>query len=132
MCLALLAQAADPSSADLNTCQNRDTLLEDQMSIQTSLQLGKRSQKHKLRAVAKQRFGGACAYCGCIPHVLTLDHVVPRSKGGLDVRSNLVAVCRPCNKSKGSRLLWEWWQSSPCWNEARATQLAASVLVCKI
>lgn len=94
--------------------------------------LDKRSQKHKLKAAAKQRFGGTCAYCGCVPRFLTLDHVVARSKGGFDVRSNLVAVCRRCNKSKGSQPLWEWWQASPWWNEERAHQLASSVFICKI
>jgi len=94
--------------------------------------LDKRSKKHKLKAAAKQRFGGTCAYCGCVPRFLTLDHVVARSKGGFDVRSNLVAVCRRCNKSKGSQPLWEWWQASPWWNEERAHQLASNVFICKI
>jgi 5-methylcytosine-specific restriction endonuclease McrA len=103
------------------------------MSLTTSLiDLDKRSQKHKLKAAAKERFGGTCAYCGCVPRFLTLDHVVARSKGGFDVRSNLVAVCRRCNKSKGSRHLWEWWQASPWWDEERANLLASSVLICKI
>lgn len=103
------------------------------MSFQTFLSdLDQRSQKHKLKAAAKQRFGGTCAYCGCVPRSLTLDHVVARSKGGFDVRSNLVAVCQSCNKSKGSRPLWEWWQASPWWDEERAHQLASSVLICKI
>jgi 5-methylcytosine-specific restriction endonuclease McrA len=96
------------------------------------MDLDKRSKKHKLRATVKQRFGGACAYCGCVPRSLTLDHVVAKSKGGFDVRSNLVAVCPRCNKSKGSQPLWEWWQASPWWNEERASQLAANVLICKV
>ncbi len=103
------------------------------MGAQTQLKcLGGRSQKHKIKAAVKQRFGGACAYCGCVPRYLTLDHVVAKSKGGLDVRSNLAAVCQRCNKSKGSRSLWQWWQASPYWNEERANHFAATVLVCKI
>ena len=103
------------------------------MGAQTQLKcLGGRSQKHKIKAVVKQRFGGACAYCGCVPRYLTLDHIVARSKGGLDVKSNLAAVCQRCNKSKGSRSLWQWWQASPYWNEERANHFAATVLVCKI
>ncbi|MBW4422191.1 MAG: HNH endonuclease [Myxacorys californica WJT36-NPBG1] len=95
-------------------------------------ELGRKSQKCKLRAVVKQRFGGACAYCGRTPRVLTLDHIVAQSKGGANVLSNLAAVCQRCNLSKGSRLLWQWWQASPWWNEARAIEFAATVLVCKI
>ena len=91
-----------------------------------------RSQKHKLRGEVKARFGGTCVYCGCKPPVLTLDHVIAKSKGGFDVRSNLVACCRRCNKSKKSQELWQWWQSSPWWCEARARRLSAEVLICNV
>ena len=94
--------------------------------------LGRRSPKAKLKAAIKQRFGGTCAYCGCTPRVLTLDHIVARSQGGRDVRSNLVAVCQRCNLSKGSCSLWAWWQASANWSEERACQLSANVLMCKI
>jgi hypothetical protein len=90
------------------------------------------SQKHKIKADIKQRFDGTCAYCGCTPRFLTLDHVVPQTQGGLNVRSNLAAVCQRCNRSKGSRPLWSWWQASSCWNEERAIRFAETVLVCKI
>jgi 5-methylcytosine-specific restriction endonuclease McrA len=92
----------------------------------------RKPQKHKIRDAVKQRFGGACAFCGCIPRILTLDHVVAKSKGGLDVKWNLAAVCQRCNRHKGSRPLWEWWQTSPHWDEERAAQFAATVLVCQI
>lgn len=94
--------------------------------------LGRRSPKAKLKGMIKQRFGGTCAYCGGTPRVLTLDHIVARSQGGQDVRSNLAAVCQRCNLSKGSRPLWAWWQASASWSEERARRLAATVLVCKI
>ena len=94
--------------------------------------LGQRSPKAKLKVMLKQRFGGTCAYCGCTPRVLTLDHIVARSQGGLDVQWNLVAVCQRCNRSKGSRPLWTWWQASASWSEERARRLAATVLVCKM
>ena len=35
---------------------------------------------------------------------LTLDHVVPRSRGGLSTWENLVACCHPCNRRKGNQL----------------------------
>ncbi len=95
-------------------------------------ELLRKSQKHKLKARVKQRFGGACAYCGRTPRVLTLDHIVAKSKGGQDVMSNLVAVCQRCNLSKGSRPLWQWWQASPWWHEERARQFAATVLVSRL
>ncbi|MCY7407092.1 MAG: HNH endonuclease [Alkalinema sp. CAN_BIN05] len=94
--------------------------------------LENRSQKHKIRAEVKQRFGGSCAYCGCTPPVLTLDHVVAKCKGGFDVRSNLVGACRRCNNSKKSKELWQWWQSSSWWCEVRAERLSSQVLICKM
>jgi 5-methylcytosine-specific restriction endonuclease McrA len=92
----------------------------------------RRSRKADIRTEVKARFGGSCAYCGRQPRGLTLDHIVAKSKGGRDVRSNLVAVCKRCNDSKKSRELWEWWQSSSWWDEGRARQLSETVLVCQI
>ena len=45
-----------------------------------------------------------CQYCGSERH-LTVDHVVPRSKGGADTWDNLVTSCAPCNRKKGDRPL---------------------------
>lgn len=42
-----------------------------------------------------------CAYC--TGHATTVDHVVPRSRGGMDVWENLVACCVRCNNVKGDR-----------------------------
>lgn len=46
-----------------------------------------------------------CQYCGRrLPaHKLTLDHVMPRSRGGPSNWENLVAACKPCNCRKGNR-----------------------------
>ena len=40
----------------------------------------------------------------CIRDRLTLDHVVPRSRGGDSVWENVVTSCAPCNLRKGNRL----------------------------
>ncbi len=47
-----------------------------------------------------------CQYCGSHQH-LTLDHVIPRSKGGTHSWDNVVAACERCNSRKGDRLLHE-------------------------
>ncbi|MEI2702491.1 MAG: HNH endonuclease [Baekduia sp.] len=44
-----------------------------------------------------------CQYCGS-KTTLTIDHVVPRSKGGTSGWENLVASCAPCNRRKGDKL----------------------------
>jgi 5-methylcytosine-specific restriction endonuclease McrA len=42
-----------------------------------------------------------CAYCE--GHATTIDHVLPRSRGGQDSWENLVACCVRCNNHKGNR-----------------------------
>src|SRR3954449_341517 len=49
------------------------------------------------------RDGWACQYCGS-QTTLTVDHVIPRSKGGPSTWENIVASCAPCNRRKGDRL----------------------------
>lgn len=48
-----------------------------------------------------------CQYCGKVfpPSDLTLDHVVPRSRGGTSTWENLVACCKACNHKKGNSTL---------------------------
>src|SRR5881398_2371158 len=53
------------------------------------------------------RDGWRCMYCGTTAGRLTLDHVVPRSRGGDSVWENVVTSCAPCNMRKGNRLLEE-------------------------
>ncbi len=47
-----------------------------------------------------KRDGNECQYCGSV-HDLTLDHVMPRSRGGKSTWDNLVTACRRCNSKKG-------------------------------
>ena len=49
-----------------------------------------------------RRDGHRCVYCGATER-LTLDHVLPKSRGGPDAWENLVAACTPCNNRKGNR-----------------------------
>jgi 5-methylcytosine-specific restriction endonuclease McrA len=50
------------------------------------------------------RDGWACQYCGSRSQ-LTVDHVIPRSKGGPSSWDNIVASCAPCNRRKGDHHL---------------------------
>ena len=57
-----------------------------------------------------------CAYCGA--GATTIDHVLPRSRGGADSWENLVACCLRCNNVKGDRtpqeMKWELrWMPQP-------------------
>jgi 5-methylcytosine-specific restriction endonuclease McrA len=68
---------------------------------------------HQTRALSRKnillRDRNTCQYCGIILHSaeLTLDHVQPRSRGGLSTWENLVACCHSCNRRKGNQLLHE-------------------------
>lgn len=68
---------------------------------------------HQTRALSRKnillRDRNTCQYCGIVLTAgeLTLDHVIPRSRGGLSTWENLVACCHNCNRRKGSQLLHE-------------------------
>lgn len=49
------------------------------------------------------RDGERCQYCGQRGGQLTLDHVVPKHRGGRHEWENLVTACRECNHRKGGR-----------------------------
>jgi 5-methylcytosine-specific restriction endonuclease McrA len=49
-----------------------------------------------------------CVYCGS-KKSLTIDHVIPRSKGGLNTWTNMVTSCFSCNVKKGDKM---WWHST--------------------
>jgi 5-methylcytosine-specific restriction endonuclease McrA len=52
-----------------------------------------------------RRDEGTCQYCGATSRPLTVDHVIPRQKGGKDIWENLVCACDRCNNQKGGRTL---------------------------
>lgn len=60
------------------------------------------SRKNILR-----RDGHRCQYCGRTDVTLTVDHVVPKARGGMDSWENLVCACTHCNNKKGYRTLNE-------------------------
>jgi 5-methylcytosine-specific restriction endonuclease McrA len=62
---------------------------------------------HRRRITRKAvlaRDAWTCQYCGSRKPGLTVDHVIPRSRGGLSEWENIVASCATCNRRKGNRL----------------------------
>ena len=58
----------------------------------------------KQRLIVLARDGYVCTYCG--QDATTVDHIVPIKGGGDPISlENMVACCKPCNSSKGSRSL---------------------------
>lgn len=68
---------------------------------------------HQTRALSRKnillRDRNSCQYCNIVLTAgeLTLDHVIPRSRGGLSTWENLVACCHNCNRRKGNQMLHE-------------------------
>ena len=60
-----------------------------------------------MEAKIKESWDYECAYCGSDNHI-TIDHIVPRSKGGADFTKNVVCCCHSCNQDK-SHTPWEEW-----------------------
>ena len=58
----------------------------------------------KIREQVFNEYGRACAYCGYEDEVMTVDHIIPRIRGGQDILENLLPACRRCNYSKGSKM----------------------------
>jgi 5-methylcytosine-specific restriction endonuclease McrA len=80
-----------------------------------------RARKHGIEgehATAEQlaalweEFKHRCAYCG-EGGALTLDHIVPLSRGGTNGIDNCAPACWWCNRSKGDRTLEEWRDGAP-------------------
>jgi len=62
----------------------------------------RRVQRKISRRALFARDGWRCVYCGSTAGRLTLDHVIPRSRGGGSVWENVVTSCSPCNLRKGN------------------------------
>jgi 5-methylcytosine-specific restriction endonuclease McrA len=75
-----------------------------------------RVERSKARALRKSRWWqqktstGTCWYCGQKVgfHNLTMDHMIPLSRGGRSTKDNLVPSCKECNTKKKSSLPVEW------------------------
>ena len=71
----------------------------------TYVRVSRAVQRKISRRALFARDGWRCVYCGDRNGRLTLDHVVPRSRGGHSVWENVVTSCAPCNLRKGDRSL---------------------------
>ncbi|MBA3301099.1 MAG: HNH endonuclease [Thermoleophilaceae bacterium] len=71
----------------------------------TYVQIPRDAHRRKItRRAVFARDSWTCQYCGIVRGTLTVDHVIPRSKGGPSSWENIVTCCAPCNRRKGDRL----------------------------
>jgi len=70
----------------------------------------KARQLRKTRWWRKKCASGRCHYCGRFvgPNNLTMDHLIPLSRGGRSIRANIVPACKDCNNKKKSNFAFEW------------------------
>lgn len=52
-------------------------------------------------------YNGRCAYCGRVAP-LTIDHIVPKNRGGSNAKENLIPACECCNEAKSDRTVEEF------------------------
>lgn len=68
------------------------------------LPIAKLMETRPTKSMIYKRDDNKCQYCGSTRH-LTIDHIIPKSKGGEDTWDNLVVACNTCNTKKGDKLL---------------------------
>lgn len=76
--------------------------------------------KHRVRPILLGIQGPRCFYCRRhlvrnpprrgrqVAATMTIDHIVPRVRGGAHNLGNLCLCCHQCNQSKAGRPWWEW------------------------
>lgn len=73
------------------------------------LQEGEINWSSSVREYLKERQKeNKCIYCDKEEN-LTVEHLLPTSRGGPDIPENTVLVCKSCNSAKGDRRLFEWF-----------------------
>ena len=103
LCIVGKAMAVEEYAAEIKT-------VTEQFALPSVIAL-KRIVKFRFTTMAPKRDNvfwrdnSQCQYCSIFlpKEELTLDHVLPRSKGGKNSWTNLVAACKKCNQKKGDR-----------------------------
>ena len=102
--------------------ENRKHPMRKKTTIQPfAYDLGEDDQKrerHKARTLRESQWWkrrlakGVCHYCGrsSSPGDLTMDHIVPISRGGKSTKGNVAPCCKECNNAKKHLLPMEWEQ----------------------
>ena len=102
---------------------NKDFLKNYQQKYQANNIFRWAEYQHRRRAIALNNgvffisknellkiYNSPCIYCGSLQDI-TLEHVIPISRGGTHGIGNIASACRNCNLSKGSKTIMEWRKS---------------------
>lgn len=89
-----------------------DSLEQDLVFSLSCLQ--RRSARKRFRKDILDAWDNQCAYCGD-GRAHTLDHIIPRAKGGTTKRGNLLACCPTCNLHKSDSEWMAWYRLQIFW-----------------
>ncbi|MBE5841890.1 MAG: HNH endonuclease [Butyrivibrio sp.] len=68
---------------------------------------GQKHRKAEIKRLVLAKTDGVCARCGRVISFekATIEHFIPKYRGGSDDERNLLPLCKNCNKQKGSRIV---------------------------
>ena len=68
---------------------------------------GHKKKKTEIKRILLGKTDGVCAHCGrpISLEKTTIEHYIPKYRGGTDDERNLLPLCKNCNKHKGSRIV---------------------------
>ncbi len=96
------AEALETSGRFFHSAANSHPL-PDVIKLNYFVKVPRAEMRKVSRRAVLARDNHSCQYCGSRAH-LTIDHVVPKSRGGATTWDNIVTSCAPCNARKGDRL----------------------------
>ena len=82
--------------------------------------------RRKFRESIFEAWEWKCAYCDrqLCKDTATIDHIIPKHKGGHNTRNNLACSCNGCNRSKASELPFVWFnENNRNYSDLRADKL---------
>ncbi len=87
---------------------NKFSILEEEKHLRR--EKDKARQLRQTQWWKRRKAKGVCYYCGrkFAPKDLTMDHIVPISRGGKSTKANVVPCCKECNNRKKMKLPIEW------------------------
>ena len=98
----MLKGKAESLEADASRMVRPDTMLPTVIRLRHFVRVPYRELALTRKNIL-QRDQNSCQYCGYRGDKLSIDHVIPRSRGGLHIWENVTTACFPCNLTKGNR-----------------------------